>query len=198
VSKAEQLVALARVHELLVRHRIEYWLFGGWAVDFHAGAITRPTRRPRHRSVVKRPRRDCRASRRSRFSAATSRAQPRSVKRSMRSGCVRCSPATSSGCSRSSSGTAAVWRSSSRRGDGRAPPSREARRGGRRARAGIRALRAQGEPCFCAAREEATRRASGHSVAMSACRYTSGAFTSTPRLARGRRSRSSASAASPP
>jgi hypothetical protein len=42
VSEAEQLAALAQVHELLVRHRIEYWLFGGWAVDFHAGAITRP------------------------------------------------------------------------------------------------------------------------------------------------------------
>ncbi|HEX9350898.1 MAG TPA: hypothetical protein VF877_06470 [Gaiellaceae bacterium] len=41
VSEAEQLAALAQVHELL-RHRIEYWLFGGWAVDFHAGAVTRP------------------------------------------------------------------------------------------------------------------------------------------------------------
>jgi hypothetical protein len=41
VSEAEQLAALARVHELLVRHGIEYWLFGGWAVDFHA-AVTRP------------------------------------------------------------------------------------------------------------------------------------------------------------
>jgi hypothetical protein len=42
VSEAEQLAALARVHELLVLQRIEYWLFGGWAVDFHAGAVTRP------------------------------------------------------------------------------------------------------------------------------------------------------------
>jgi hypothetical protein len=42
VSKAEQLAELARVHELLVRHGIEYWLFGGWAVDFHAGEVTRP------------------------------------------------------------------------------------------------------------------------------------------------------------
>ena len=42
VSEAEQLAALARVHELLVRDEIEYWLFGGWAVDFHAGAVTRP------------------------------------------------------------------------------------------------------------------------------------------------------------
>jgi hypothetical protein len=42
VSEAEHLAALARVHELLVRHGLEYWLFGGWAVDFHAGAVTRP------------------------------------------------------------------------------------------------------------------------------------------------------------
>jgi hypothetical protein len=33
---------LARIHELLERHGIEYWLFGGWAVDFHAGSVTRP------------------------------------------------------------------------------------------------------------------------------------------------------------
>jgi hypothetical protein len=38
----EQLVALASVHELLRRDGIDYWLFGGWAVDFHAGAVTRP------------------------------------------------------------------------------------------------------------------------------------------------------------
>jgi Aminoglycoside-2''-adenylyltransferase len=38
----EQLAALARLHQLLERHRIEYWIFGGWAVDFHAGSITRP------------------------------------------------------------------------------------------------------------------------------------------------------------
>ena len=37
-----QLVALASVHELLDCHGIEYWLFGGWAVDFYAGAVTRP------------------------------------------------------------------------------------------------------------------------------------------------------------
>jgi hypothetical protein len=41
VSEAEQLAALARVHELFERDGIEYWLFGGWAVDFHAGAVTR-------------------------------------------------------------------------------------------------------------------------------------------------------------
>ena len=42
VGEAEQLAALARLHELLVGHGIEYWLFGGWAVDFHAGQVTRP------------------------------------------------------------------------------------------------------------------------------------------------------------
>jgi len=42
VSEAEQLAALAQVRELLERHGIEYWLFGGWAVDFHAGSVTRP------------------------------------------------------------------------------------------------------------------------------------------------------------
>jgi hypothetical protein len=38
----EQLDALAAVHELLTRAEIEYWLFGGWAVDFYAGVVTRP------------------------------------------------------------------------------------------------------------------------------------------------------------
>ncbi len=42
MREAEQLAALARVHRLLERHGIEYWLFGGWAVDFHAGLVTRP------------------------------------------------------------------------------------------------------------------------------------------------------------
>jgi hypothetical protein len=42
VSESEQLAALARIDELLVGHEIEYWLFGGWAVDFHAGSVTRP------------------------------------------------------------------------------------------------------------------------------------------------------------
>src|SRR5205809_2025628 len=37
----DQLVALASLHELLERSRIEYWLFGGWAVDFYAGSVTR-------------------------------------------------------------------------------------------------------------------------------------------------------------
>ena len=42
MSSAAQLVVLAQLHQLLERHRIEYWLFGGWAVDFHAGSVTRP------------------------------------------------------------------------------------------------------------------------------------------------------------
>jgi Aminoglycoside-2''-adenylyltransferase len=42
LREAGQLDALARVDELLAGHGIEYWLFGGWAVDFHAGSVTRP------------------------------------------------------------------------------------------------------------------------------------------------------------
>jgi Aminoglycoside-2''-adenylyltransferase len=41
VGAAEQLAASARIHELLDGQGIEYWLFGGWAVDFHPGSITR-------------------------------------------------------------------------------------------------------------------------------------------------------------
>jgi hypothetical protein len=37
----EQLAAVARIHELVEGAGIEYWLFGGWAVDFHAGSVTR-------------------------------------------------------------------------------------------------------------------------------------------------------------
>jgi hypothetical protein len=39
---SEQLAALDELRRLLERHAIEYWLFGGWAVDFHAGTVTRP------------------------------------------------------------------------------------------------------------------------------------------------------------
>jgi Aminoglycoside-2''-adenylyltransferase len=38
---AQQLSALGRVNELLDGAEIDYWLFGGWAVDFYAGSITR-------------------------------------------------------------------------------------------------------------------------------------------------------------
>jgi hypothetical protein len=37
----EQLSALADVGELLDRGGFDYWLFGGWAVDFHVGVVTR-------------------------------------------------------------------------------------------------------------------------------------------------------------
>ena len=36
-----QLAALARVSELFTEVDIAYWLFGGWAVDFYAGQVTR-------------------------------------------------------------------------------------------------------------------------------------------------------------
>jgi hypothetical protein len=36
-----QLAALAELSGLLDRRGFESWLFGGWAVDFHVGAITR-------------------------------------------------------------------------------------------------------------------------------------------------------------
>jgi hypothetical protein len=38
---AEQLDALARLDRLFEQHGVEYWLFGGWAVDLHAGSVTR-------------------------------------------------------------------------------------------------------------------------------------------------------------
>jgi len=37
----EQLSALARVGDLLEDAGIAYWLFGGWAVDFYVGSVTR-------------------------------------------------------------------------------------------------------------------------------------------------------------
>jgi hypothetical protein len=36
-----QLSALGRVCELLERARLDHWLFGGWAVDFYVGEVTR-------------------------------------------------------------------------------------------------------------------------------------------------------------
>jgi len=41
MSEEDQLLALGQIHRLLERHNIEYWLFGGWAVDFHAGSVSR-------------------------------------------------------------------------------------------------------------------------------------------------------------
>jgi hypothetical protein len=42
LSSAElQLAAIASLSSALDQHGIEYWLFGGWAVDFWVGAVTR-------------------------------------------------------------------------------------------------------------------------------------------------------------
>ena len=38
---SQQLSALADVDALFERAGVAYWLFGGWAVDFYAGSITR-------------------------------------------------------------------------------------------------------------------------------------------------------------
>jgi 3-methyladenine DNA glycosylase AlkD len=40
-NAALQLAELKRLHELFEEHEIEYWLFGGWAVDFYVGVFTR-------------------------------------------------------------------------------------------------------------------------------------------------------------
>ena len=41
MNEERQLAALSALDRLLDEHGIDYWLFGGWAVDFHAGAVTR-------------------------------------------------------------------------------------------------------------------------------------------------------------
>lgn len=41
MAEADQLDALARLHRLFEDAAIDYWLFGGWAVDLHVGAVTR-------------------------------------------------------------------------------------------------------------------------------------------------------------
>ncbi len=41
-AASRQLAALRDVDRLLAATRLEYWLFGGWAVDFYVGRITRP------------------------------------------------------------------------------------------------------------------------------------------------------------
>jgi hypothetical protein len=40
-SSREQLAAIASLARALGGNRIEHWLFGGWAVDFWTGAVTR-------------------------------------------------------------------------------------------------------------------------------------------------------------
>lgn len=37
----DQLAAIAELDHVLKQHSLAYWLFGGWAVDFHAGRVTR-------------------------------------------------------------------------------------------------------------------------------------------------------------
>jgi hypothetical protein len=37
-----QLAAIDRMHRRFTANDIQYWHFGGWAVDFHVGRITRP------------------------------------------------------------------------------------------------------------------------------------------------------------
>jgi Aminoglycoside-2''-adenylyltransferase len=41
VLQHAQLAALGSICDLFDREGIEYWLFGGWAVDFHAGSPSR-------------------------------------------------------------------------------------------------------------------------------------------------------------
>jgi hypothetical protein len=36
-----QLAAIRRLDAMFERDGIDYWIFGGWAVDFHAGRVTR-------------------------------------------------------------------------------------------------------------------------------------------------------------
>ena len=40
-SSPDQLPALAELERSFATQRVSYWLFGGWAVDFHAGRVTR-------------------------------------------------------------------------------------------------------------------------------------------------------------
>jgi hypothetical protein len=42
MRETDQIAVLAGLHALLERFGIDYWLFGGWAVDFYAGSVTRP------------------------------------------------------------------------------------------------------------------------------------------------------------
>ena len=39
---AEQLATMASLSSVLEQHGLDYWLFGGWAVDFWVGRVTRP------------------------------------------------------------------------------------------------------------------------------------------------------------
>ena len=39
---AGQLAAIRDVHSVFEAARLDYWLFGGWAVDFYVGRVSRP------------------------------------------------------------------------------------------------------------------------------------------------------------
>jgi hypothetical protein len=41
MSVGPHLAAISRLDAMFERSSIEYWIFGGWAVDFHAGRLTR-------------------------------------------------------------------------------------------------------------------------------------------------------------
>ena len=41
MTENRQLVAIGHLHGLFAQLSVPYWLFGGWAVDFHAGRVTR-------------------------------------------------------------------------------------------------------------------------------------------------------------
>src|SRR3954452_7923790 len=41
MSESDQLAALDPLHRCFEAEGVEYWLFGGWAVDFHVGTVTR-------------------------------------------------------------------------------------------------------------------------------------------------------------
>lgn len=41
-NATQQLLAIGELHESLEQEGLEHWLFGGWAVDFHAGRVIRP------------------------------------------------------------------------------------------------------------------------------------------------------------
>jgi hypothetical protein len=41
LNSPDQLATLAELDQSLPRNDVDYWLFGGWAVDFHAGRVTR-------------------------------------------------------------------------------------------------------------------------------------------------------------
>jgi hypothetical protein len=41
LTSDDELAAIGRLNAAFERRDIPYWLFGGWAVDFHAGLVTR-------------------------------------------------------------------------------------------------------------------------------------------------------------